>query len=156
MSLSTTEQVKQFEVGVILSRNFDNGEILDSNLGPHLAQISHVHTNAPEPGGVVLEKFARSNGLPLTIWPTSQHAFVSVNKVLEHSKFIYIITDGKSKVAQMAAEECKKKNLKHKIIQYDPCEFWREKVCKIEEILSAATNEELAKNEILKALVKEI
>lgn len=156
MSLSKTEIVKQFEVGVIISRNFDDGDLLDNNLGPHLAQISHIHTNAPEPGSAILERFARDNAVPFTVWPTSQHAFVSVNKVLEHSKFIYIITDNKSKIATMAEQECKKKSLKYKIIQHEPIECWRMKVAKVEEIVSAMTPEDIAGSEAIKSIQKVI
>jgi hypothetical protein len=154
MSLSQTEQIKQFEIGVIISRSFDNRELLDAHLGPHVVNISHVHTNAPEPGGAFLEKFARDNALPLTIWPTSQHAFVSLNNVLDHSKFIYIITDGKSKIADMAKVECEKKKLKYKVIEYDPTEYWRSKVIKVSEVLAAIPSEEISGNEAIKAIAK--
>jgi hypothetical protein len=152
MALETTKPIKLWNVGVIISRSFDNPDFLDDTLLPHRESIGHIYSNAPAPGGLILEAFVREQGIPYTLFPTTEHTFVSVRRVLESSDFVYVISDGESKIAKKAEEECVLRKIRHKVLTYSPFIHWRDQVGKIGEILSAIPTEEIEANPALKAI----
>lgn len=152
MSIQTQKQIKRFKVGAILSRNFDNFDILDQNIGEHVNSISHVYSNAPMPGGKLLEDFCREHKLPLTIFPANPHTFSAISNVLDNSDFIYIITDGESKIAQTSEEFCKKDGKKYKIINYNPFVHWGKMIVDVKQIFSELSEEDINTNDHLKKI----
>ncbi len=153
MSLETPPPVpSRHALGVIISRSFDNPEKLDELLLPNVNRISHLYTNAPAPGGSILEAFCKEHGITYTVSPATAHAFASTSNVLAQSEFVYIITDGESKVARFAQEQCEAKGIRHRVIAYTPFTHWREKVEKVSEILDAIPEEEVSESSGLKAI----
>lgn len=136
MSLDTPKPVKKWPIGVIVSRSFDNPDLLVDILSPHIEQIEHVHTNGSQPGAKLVEDFCRDNKLVYTVWPSTRHAFYANGRVIENSSFVYIITDGHSKSAKQAEEECRAKPVKYKVLHYDPATAWKQKVEWAREVLA--------------------
>lgn len=137
MSLSNPTPVKQFNLGLVVSRSFDHPALLDELFGPHLEAIGHVYSNGALPGARFVEDWCRMNGLTFTVYPCKAHAFKSVSLIIEASDSVYVITEGESKVASFAANECALKERKHRMVTYDPVAKWREAVGKANEIVAA-------------------
>ncbi len=152
MSIESISQIKQFKVGIIISRNFDNLDLLEQTIGSNIQFISHIYSNAPMPGGKYLEDFCREQKIPLTVFPANPHTFSAISNVLQNSSFVYIITDGTSKAATTAEEFCKKDQVKYKIINYNPFSHWGQMIVKIKEILLEVGEEKVKEDEILKRI----
>lgn len=137
MSLDSPKPIKKWPIGVIVSRSFDNPDLLVDILSPHIDQIEHVHTNGSQPGAKLVEDFCRDNKLVYTVWPSTRHAFYANGRVIDNSRFVYIITDGHSKSAKQAETECIAKPIKFKVLHYDPVTAWKQKVEWAREIFTA-------------------
>lgn len=135
MSLDSPVPPKQWPVGIIVSRSFDNPDLLPDCIGEHIASISHIHTNGAQPGSKLVEDFCRDSKIPYTVHPSTIHAFTANNEVVDASAFVYIVSDGKSKSAKNAEERCVAKGIKHKVLHYDPVNEWKKKVEWANEIL---------------------
>lgn len=135
MSLTTQTPPKQWPVGIIVSRSFDNPDLLSDCIGEKIAHISHIHTNGAQPGSKMVEDFCRDNKIPYTVHPSTIHAFTANNEVVDSSVFVYIVSDGKSKSAKNAEERCAAKGTRSKILYYDPVNDWKRKVESANEIL---------------------
>lgn len=136
MSLDSPKPVKKWPIGVIVSRSFDNPDLLVDILSPHIEHIDHVHTNGSQPGAKLVEDFCRDNKLVYTVWPSTKHAFYANGRVVDNSSFVYIITDGKSKSAKQAEAECVAKPIRFKVLHYDPVTAWKQKVEWAREVLA--------------------
>lgn len=136
MSLSNPTPVKQFNLGLIVSRSFDHPALLDDLFGPHLESIGHVHTNGALPGARFVEDWCRANRLSVTT-VAGEHTFAGVARIVEASDSVYVITEGESKVAAFALKECVVKERKHKLVTYEAVDHWHEAVCKAREIVAA-------------------
>ncbi len=136
MSLDTPKPTKKWPIGVIVSRSFDNPDLLVDILSPHIDQIEHVHTNGSQPGAKLVEDFCRDNKLTYTVWPSTRHAFYANGRVIDNSRFVYIITDGNSKSAKQAETECAAKPIRCKVLHYDPVTAWKQKVEWAREVLA--------------------
>lgn len=136
MSLSSPVPPRKWPIGIIVSRSFDNSDLLTTVLSQHIESISHVHTNGSQPGSKLVEDFCRDNKLTYTVHPSTRHAFVANNEVIDRSSFVYIITDGQSKAAKHAEEQCAAKPVKFRVLHYDPVTAWKQKVEWAREILS--------------------
>ncbi len=134
MSLATTPApAKQFSLGLLVSRSFDNPEFLHELLAPNLAAIGHLYLHGARPGSQFVESFAHENKIGYTVYPASDHAFKAVARILEASEFVYIVTDGESKLAKHAEEECVRLKRKYKVVGYNPCGHWKDAAHKAAE-----------------------
>ena len=145
MSLTTPTPIKQWPVGIIVSRSFDNPDLLPDCIAEKIALISHIHTNGAQPGSKLVEDFCRDSKIPYTVHPSTIHAFTANNEVVDSSAFVYIVSDGKSKSAKNAEERCAAKGIKFKVLHYDPVNDWKRKVEFANEVLG--TMPKLAKGE---------
>ncbi len=153
MSLITPAAApKQWRLGIIVSRSFDNPDVLPDFLAEFIPVISHVHTNGAPPGGKLVEDFCRENKLSYTVWSTTANAFHANCQVIENSDSVYIVSDGKSKSAKQAEERCVAKKIKCKVLFYDPVTDWKKKVEDAREILATAPDDILV--EIVEGLRK--
>lgn len=151
MSLQNQPPIKQFPVGIISAKNLDDPDYLEKIIGPHIAQISHIYTNSAN--RLVLD-FGFANGIPVTAFPITgeRNLLWSIARIAENSKFVYIVATADSKSAQHAKEILDQKSIKYKLFEYEPCNHWKEKVCKIEEVISALAPEDVEKNQFYKAI----
>ncbi len=170
MSLSTPTPVRKFALGVVCSRSFDRPTVLHDLLGDKLDRVSHVYSIGALPGGAVVEEFARTNGIDFTVYPSTQHTFRAVSRVIEASEFVYILSDGESKMAAFAKTECEAKValvkreqeqqinagrvFTFKEVAYDAVTLWRETVANVGEILSGVPKDEIEASEVLKAIAR--
>lgn len=163
MSLVNKEAVT-FNLGVIASKNLDDGEFLNNLLGEKLDKIGHLFLNG---ANSLVTDFARENGVTYTVFPINKKSLPwSNSRIIESSDFIFIIASDDSKSAKSAEEECKKRVEKeagnqaikrkfaYKVVMFEPISHWRDKVCRISEVLTATTKEDLEKNSALKAIYK--
>lgn len=146
MSLSSPVPPKVYSYGLLLSKSFDQSDLL-SDTFPSLDAIGHLHINGDNQS---VSSFARDHGIPLTIWPLtgSRCAPWAISRVVESSDAVYIFADEGSKSAKLAVEACEKraKNdaaFKWKKISFDPITIWKNRVFKAKEILACATTDDL-------------
>ncbi len=171
MSLSTPTPVRKFALGIVCSRSFDRPTVLHDLLGDKLDRVSHIYSIGALPGGRVVEDFAREHGIDFTVYPSTQHTFRAVSRVIEASEFVYILSDGESKMAAFAKTECEKRAaleqaeveanqrdkgtaFRFKEVAYDAVTLWRERVGQVAEVLAAIPKEEIEASEALKAIAR--
>ena len=148
MSLTTVP--KQFCLGIIAAKGFDNASFLPERLGPHVEQIAHVYTNGVNP---LVTAFCIEHGIVYTVFPvTGGKTLSSNNLIADNSDKVYIIGTPESSNTKNIVETCEKKGVKHEIFTFEPIAPWKEKVCRAQEVLSALPKEEIDASAGLKAL----
>lgn len=157
MGLSTTEPIRQYNLGIIAARNLDNSDFLSDLIGKNIPSIAHIYTNG---ANFLILDFSRENGISYTVFPINCRSILWSNaKIIESSDFVYIIGDEDSKSAKIAQEACEKHKAKnpkfvYKTIKFDPISPWKQKIIEITEIVNMIPAEDLDKNEALKAIAK--
>lgn len=145
--------VKQFPVGIISAKNLDDPDFLSKITEGYIQQINHIYTNN---ANKLVYDFAFEHGIPLTVFPITgdRNLLWSIARIVENSKFVYIVATPDSKSAQHAKESCDQKSIKYRVYDFEPCNHWKEKVFKIAEIVAASTSEDKEKSEFLRAVDK--
>lgn len=171
MSLSTPVQPRKFALGLIVSRSFDRPTVLHDLLGDKLDRVSHIYSIGAGDGHAVIDRFCRDNGLDHTVFPATQHTFRAVSRVIEASEFVYILSDGESKMAAFAKQECGNRAaleqaeveanqraagtaFRFKEVAYDAVAHWRTLVGQVQEILAAVPKDDVEASEVLKAIAR--
>jgi hypothetical protein len=164
MSL-VNKEAATFNLGIIASKNLDDPEFLNDLLGEKLDKIGHLFLNG---ANSLVTDFARENGVTYTVFPINKRSLPwSNSRIIESSDFVFIIASDESKSAKSAEEECQKRAAKeginnlglkrkfaYKVVGFEPISHWRDKICKISEVLAATTKEDLEKSSALKAIYK--
>lgn len=140
---------KTFRVGVIAAKGFDNPDYLPAKFGPHLEEIMTVYTNGVNS---LVTEFCQTNGLTYTVFPVSRNTLWSNGRIVENSDKIYILSTPTSHNTELVKKECEKQGKPFEVFEMEPLAGWKEKVCRAQEILGAATEEDLNAQPVLKAL----
>ena len=144
MSLETVTPIKQHRLGIVAAKNLDDSGFLEELLGENISVISHINTNGANQEVV---NFARDHGIPCTIYPLIGRSLPWSNaRILDNSDFVYIIGTTESKSAGQTVAECKLRKIKHRLIHFDSCAHWRDKVQAIGGVLAAFTAEDIEKS----------
>ncbi len=155
MSLTTPPQVKQYRLGVIAAKTLDDPGYLDELLGDKTETISHLYSNGANP---FVAQFAADHGLPLTTFPLTGGRSLpwAISRIIENSDFVYIIGTPQSKSAGQAATECELRKVKHRLIQFEPCQYWKDKAMDVAEFITAMTAEDVERAGPWLTAVKEL
>jgi len=153
MSLSAPVPIKQFAIAILASTSLEDPEFIPFLVAEHLPAISHIYTNGAND---LVMRFAASHGIPVTIHPLTGGKSLpqSTSQILENVKFAYIIADESSKSAPQIIAACEKNGVKHKLVRFDPVDYWRLKCCKISELIQAIPKEDVLNNVWLKSISK--
>ena len=151
MSLTTPTPIKTYNLGIIASKSFDDRDLIPDIFLGKVSEIEHVYTNGVSP--IVLD-WCTSEGIPYTVYPIVGGKTLpwSLSNVIDASAFILIIADENSKSAKQAVEACVKKGKKYKFVSFEPAEYWREKLCKVAEVIAVMTPEDKERNGWVKAI----
>lgn len=156
MSLDHTPPAALYNLGVIAAKDFDSHDLLTETLGPKLPTIRHLYTNGAN--GLITD-FARENGITHTVFPITggRGLPASTRDIVDASEVVLIIATPLSKSAKQVEAACAEKEkkspeFKWRVIQYDPIDHWRSKVCKIAEIVAGMPEEERVKDAWAKAV----
>lgn len=149
--MSLANPVKTFRIGIIASVAFDHPHWLDEKLGANLDKIAHLYTNGVNRH--VLD-WARVNGLPFTCYPPYNGVSVltSNNQIIASSDKVFILATPESRNGKVVAEECCKRSVQHELAEFEPLAYWKERVCRAQEIIGGADNADIEANPTLKAL----
>lgn len=153
MSLAAPVPPKQYPIAILASTSLEDETLIPTLLGENITAVSHIYTNG---ANSLVTQFAASYGIAFTIYPLTGGASLpgSTNAILEHVRFAYVIVDGASKSGKLIIETCEKKAIQHKVVKFDPVDYWRFKVHKAREILAGATKEDVAASVHLQSVVK--
>lgn len=157
MALSTTQPIRQYNLGIICSKNFDNPDFLFDLLNKNLVAIKHIYTNG---ANQLVTDFAKENGISYTVYPINCRSLPwSNSRIIESSEFVFILGDEESKSAKIANEDCERHKIKnpkfsYRFVKFDPIQPWKQKVIEINEIINLISKEDLEKNDALKAIAK--
>lgn len=151
MSLNTPVQVKQYRVGIVAAKNFDDASFLSELIGEKVESISHINTNG---ANSLVSDFAQENGISYTTFPLTGGRSLpwSAAQILDNSDFVYIIASPDSKSSKWFASECDKKKIRFKIVPYEPYSNWQHKVEAIADAFAEIKPEEIEANPQLKAV----
>lgn len=145
MSLSTNAPT--FRLGILASKDFDSPQLLEDLFGAKRDQIAHVYTNGAND---LITSFARSHGIPFTVYPVAggRGLPASTRDIVDASEVVVIIASPESKSAEQIAEACAAKAARDetftwRVHPFEPINHWREKVCKVAEILACMQTDEL-------------
>lgn len=157
MSLSAPVKPDQFAIAILASTSLEDPILIPSLLGENLAAVSHIYTNGANP---LVARFAAEHGIAFTIHPLTGGSSLpaSTNAILdtENLAFAYVIVDEGSKSGKLVVDACEKKGIEHKVIRFDPVDYWRGQVCKVREILDAATKDDIAASLHLQSIAKAV
>jgi hypothetical protein len=135
------ESIKQYSLGIIAPRSFNDLKLLEDLLIEKIFQIRHIYSNGVVSGGKVVEDFADKYKIIKTVYPitpTNGGVFKSNWSVIKYSDFIYILDDGHSKNVKSVIEECEEQKKKFKVIPYipdTPITKYQKLLKKIEELV---------------------
>lgn len=151
MSLSNPEPPRTYSIGIIASKSLDDANVIPEYFLGKISNISHIYTNGAND---LVAKFAADNSLPITTFPITgdKSLPLSLTQIAENVNFALIVADENSKSAKMAVDTFAKKNITYKVINFEPSTHYREKLCKIAEIVAVMTPEDRQKNEWVRAI----
>jgi hypothetical protein len=147
--LEKQNQVKQFRLGIIAPRTFNDITVLHELLAQKLSSISAIVTNNVVSGGEVVQAYARNLCIPLAVYPICPQAggaLISNARIIDDSDFIYILDDGKSHNSKNAQTECEKRQRKHKIVSFEPLPTKQAEVNKAKLLIEEKKAKMLADN----------
>ena len=140
---------RKFRIGIIMSKAFDDAGWLPDKLGPHADQILNVSTNGVNP---LVAEFCQAHGIVYTVYPVSRNTLWSNGQIIENSEKVYILGAPSSHNSELARKECERQNRKFEVAEREQVSAWKEKVCKVEEILEAVSPEDVEKDVVLRAI----
>lgn len=162
MSLETPAPTKTYRLGLIAAKTLDDPGYLDEMLGDKATTISHILGNGANP---LVATFAQDHGIPYTVWPLTGGRSLpwSNSRIIEGSDYVLIVATPQSKSAAQAAAECVAKQVKHRVIQFEPCQYWRQKteglelkVQQVGAVLAVVPAEDVASSQAWVKQLKEI
>lgn len=155
MSLETPPPVKTYRLGVVAAKNLDDPSFLSDLISENVPAISHLYTNG---ANALVTDFAREHGIPYTVFPLNGGRSLpwSNSRIVETSDFVYVIGTTSSKSAGQAVAACVAAKVKHRLISYDPCTHWRERVQAMGAALAVITPADAARIGGLLDQLKEI
>lgn len=154
MSLATPIPPKTFRLGIVAAKNLDDPSFLDELVGENTPVVSHVYTNGANP---LVFAFAADHGIPLSVFPLTGGRSLpwSTSRIIENSDFVFVVGTSSSKSAGQVVTACVAAGVKHRLVQYDPCTHWREKVVKAAALLAVMTPEDVERGGAWVAAIKE-
>lgn len=148
MSLTTIPE-RKFRIGIIMSKGFDDPDWLPNKLAAYADQILVVSTNGVNS---LVSEFCQAHGIVYTVYPVSRNTLWSNGRIVENSDKVYILGTPDSHNSMLAKQECEKQGKKFELVEREQVAAWKEKVCRANEVLDAASEEDLAAQPVLKAL----